>query len=226
MTFLLNYSRYVLLGIAMAFLINPYVYANGEYYADDGDEDRDRIHNEHDVCFKNSYALDEHIACLQKAGVAVLTTADAGKEAMEKRLELVWRNNGGYMEVERRGGDVKSYLHDAISWMGQLFYESLGVPVTNWEDLNIGTCMDLETYYKDQKRFSETLKKWSNRLDFKIPFIGRRDPTYSLRKAVSIVFGEYSIMYADAYADTKTAHAKLCGKDRLKKTEKGENPVQ
>ncbi|MXX95375.1 MAG: hypothetical protein F4039_05620 [Gammaproteobacteria bacterium] len=61
---ILSYGRLALLGIAMAFLINPY---NAHGIPDDADGDY--IHDLEDVCLNESYLMTYHEECLTQTGV-------------------------------------------------------------------------------------------------------------------------------------------------------------
>jgi len=213
---ILNYSRFALLGIAMAFVINPYPVFADEMYDQMGDEDNDRLYNVNDVCIEESYEKFEHQMCLSQAGVVVIAFGGAGSSD-----ELEARLNENHRELT--GQDLPS-AGEVLMWVIDRFFLQAGVPENHWDDLNIETCMNLETYYKHLKSYGDTLADWS-KIGIKIPLIGRRDPTYSTRKAVSMLLEHYSAMYLSAYDDTKSAHDQLCGKNRLKK-KRQENPEQ
>ncbi|MDE0645979.1 MAG: hypothetical protein OXH84_07085 [Gammaproteobacteria bacterium] len=211
---ILNYSRFVLLGIAMAFVINPYAYAD-EMYEENADEDGDTIVNSSDVCIEDSYDKDEHKKCLSRAGVTVIVFGGLSSDEFKNRLDEEYRELTGKKRLSAAEG---------ISWVIDHIFLKAGVPENNWNDLNIGTCLDLDTYAKSLKAYGEELGGWVKPLGIKFPLIGKRDPTYSARKALSLLLKKYSDMYLSAYQDTKTAYNQLCGEDRLKKKQREENP--
>lgn len=97
-------------------------------------------------------------------------------------------------------------------------------PETSWNDLNIGRCEDLKACSEDLKDYVETLRNWARIWGIKIPFI--KDPTYDYRRFISLLLEAFADMYKNAWYSTEKAYGKLCGKDRLKKKRRGENPEQ
>ncbi|MDE0644926.1 MAG: hypothetical protein OXH84_01640 [Gammaproteobacteria bacterium] len=88
-----NYSRLALFGTSMAFLINPYAYAKEEL-PPFGDLDEDTIPNISDVCYEESYNINEHIDCLSSAGVVVIGIGMVGSDALKQKAQEFFNGNG------------------------------------------------------------------------------------------------------------------------------------
>lgn len=203
LNFILKYLRFALLGVAMAFLINPYAYAI-ENIPPHGDLDQDTIPNISDVCYEDSYNIDEHIDCLSCAGVVVIGIGMVGSDVLKRRAQE-------FFDDPSEDGNV------VIEWMitvlVEQFFAGLGFPTMSWENLNIATCADLTVYERSLDKFSRKLKRLSRILGAKIPFI--RDPTSEVRRVLSMLALDLAYTYEMAYINTHVAYNELCARNRL-----------
>ena len=146
----LNYLRFALLGIAMAFVINPFVYGSPR------DNDEDGILNHEDVCMNESYSETFHEICLERAGVYFVGSYIDLRGLV---LDLV---TNPFMPPE-----IREWYRETIE---RLHKKNMSV-IDTFPEAQIKTCYDLYEFaihYHDDADFHEQVAEYMLELAGKV----------------------------------------------------------
>lgn len=204
---ILNYLRLALLGVAMAFLINPY-YAHGS----PGDADEDGITDAWDVCMENSYNDDYHEHCLEGAGFYL----EYDYISLDHLKLQVW------IEIEPLFTPASTILDEMLIAEIEAFEDLLNILVIDtFEEARIRTCNDLyefgQRYYDIANNYA-LFAKWA--IDMVniigilsiIPYVG---PAVVAISALLLLEAWRAIKVAERYlkagSSASLAYINLCG---------------
>ncbi|MDE0644924.1 MAG: hypothetical protein OXH84_01630 [Gammaproteobacteria bacterium] len=229
LNYILSFSRFALLGVAMAFLINPFsVYAwGGSPYQDpSGDKDDDNIPNSKDICPFDYYLNDYHRYELEKYGVELINY-DALIEFLKDGIDWdaefhrhdSWIDNAG-----GQIGNVASVINMVVLQAEKMVVNTAGLfgrkPPYAFDKAKIKTIDDLNNLIQKTEDFADHLFGLSKitDLDFRIKAkydkreIGKiKKPTLVLM-AASILYENASTKYAEAAESSKQAYRFLTSK--------------
>lgn len=204
---ILNYLRLALLGVAMAFLINPY-YAHGS----PGDADEDGITDAWDVCMENSYNEDYHEHCLKGAGFYLeydYISLDFLKILVKIKIKPLFTPASTVLDelLIKRIEEYENLLN-------------IGV-IDTFEEAGIQTCFDLyefEQRYYNIANNNALFAKWAidtvNLLGILsiVPYVG---PVVVAVSAILLVWAGQAIEIAERYlkagSSATIAYINLCG---------------
>ncbi len=197
---ILSYGRLALLGIAMAFLINPY---NAHGIPDDADGDY--IHDLEDVCLNESYLMTYHEECLSDAGVYFVHADLDLAEVLKLLLDA--------LPVIPPG--VRKFIRDGLDRFGHhLYFDS----IDTFEEAQIETCYDLEGF---AGWYYDIADKHDERADFLIEVVELLEP-FATRLPhivlpivipfirIAVILRNQAAFVRKAALAAQTAHANLC----------------
>ena len=205
---ILNYGRLALLGIAMAFLINPYpLYAEDEperiwLVPAKGDLDKDGLLNDVDVCIDTKFSDNSHARCLAEAGVVLINyekTIDEAIKEEQRRLSRGELPQGIDLTVE-----VLKWL---VSWV------PFDEPPSTFESAQIKTCANLKTFEEDLLGFGAFLETIATIIGYM-----KRGAPFPISTILGIVKNVLKIVsreYKGAAFNAGIAHDSLCHPKRL-----------
>lgn len=172
---ILNYSRFALLGVAMAFLINPlsvYAWGGSPYQDPSGDKDNDNIVNSEDICPYDSYRNSKHKYELERYGVELINYDDLIDFLIDG---IDWKAEFGQYDswlcnFSGRMGNKASVCYSIILQAERTVVNAAGLfgekPPYNFDRAKIKTVNDLKNLIKKTEDFADHLFALSRVADF------------------------------------------------------------
>ncbi|MCY3626657.1 MAG: hypothetical protein OXG88_03340 [Gammaproteobacteria bacterium] len=211
---ILNYSRLALLGVAMAFVINPYAYGAQIDYITDTDDDGipDGIPIIQDPCPKEPFYERYHARCLDSAGVILINFESQIEEAFIRHKDDVFGNTAAITES----------IAIMLQWV---LARIANQPAATYEEANIKYCKgrhkaqhsaSLHSYINDLEEFINTLKRM-RRIAILFKWIGKLMGSALIENTMAVIelaLDDLITQYSEAEVYTSFAYNTLCEKKR------------
>ncbi|MDE0645160.1 MAG: hypothetical protein OXH84_02830 [Gammaproteobacteria bacterium] len=211
-----NYLRFALLGVAIAFVINPYAaYGSPKIdYVTDTDDDGipDGIPIIQDPCPEEPFQDRYHALCLDAAGVILINFESQIEEAFKRHKDDVFGNTAAIAE--------------SIAIMFQwVLARVANQPAATYEEANIMYCKgrhkgqysaSLHSYINDLEEFIQTLNRMKRTAQwFELIYtVLRFKYLVSLMKVIQLALDDLITQYSEAEVYTSFAYNTLCEKKR------------